>query len=67
MLQMVPQAEKNTKTHLDDANDDGEFHFDRIGKGDFVLSQLPNLQRRKNRLLALDIERKKVTGSRPNG
>ena len=42
---MIGQAEKDAKTHLEDANDDGEFHLRRIGECDLVLRHLPNLKR----------------------
>ena len=34
--QMIPQTKKNAKIHLTNANDNGKFHFGRIGKSDFI-------------------------------
>ena len=62
---MIPQAEKDAKAHLDDSNDDGELHLDRIGEGDLVLSQLPDLKRRRRE--HLKVTESVRTGSRPKG
>ena len=43
-LQMISQTQTDTETHLNDSDDNGEFHLGGIGESDLVLCQLPNLK-----------------------
>ena len=41
---MISQTETNAEAHLNDSNDNGEFHLGGISESDLVVCQLPNLK-----------------------
>ena len=41
-VRVVPQVEEDSECHVNDGDDDGQFHFVRVQVDDLVLSQHPN-------------------------
>ena len=71
ILQVIGQTEKDSKRHVNDANNNGHFHFERIRERDCVLRQslLPNLNNEANTFILINylIRSYLYTGSIPNG
>lgn len=45
---MIKKTQDNTKDHVSDTKDDGDFHLQRIGECQLVARQLPNLKKKTN-------------------
>ena len=45
---MIKETKDNTKDHVSDTKDDGDFHLQRIGECQLVARQLPNLKKNKS-------------------
>ena len=44
---MIKKTQDNTKDHVSDTKDDGDFHLQRIGECQLVARQLPNLKKKQ--------------------
>lgn len=43
-LQVIEEAESDAKKHVDDSQDNGHLHFERVQKSQLVEGNVPNLE-----------------------
>lgn len=62
---MIEKAQHNAEAHVGDAENHRQLHLERVGKGQFVFSQRPDLP---SQFMANDIKciKTELTGSMPS-